>query len=78
MLECVSEQTNHYAMSKSGIEMKTTAREFEFFIGLYLKMGGMKALSVRAYRVLKTRYPPVADKIARNRFELLARHLHFL
>ncbi|XP_064614532.1 piggyBac transposable element-derived protein 2-like [Liolophura sinensis] len=77
MLEHVERQTNLYAMSKSGIELKTTAKEIEVFIGLYLRMGLMKSHCVRAYWSWETRYPPVAEEMSRNRFELLARHIHF-
>ena len=77
MLENVELQSNNYALKKSGIELKTTKKEVEIFIGLYLRMGLMKAHCVRAYWAADTRYPPVADVLSRNRFEVLARHIHF-
>ncbi|GFS11668.1 PiggyBac transposable element-derived protein 3 [Elysia marginata] len=77
MLENVELQSNNYALTKSGIELKATKKEVDIFIGLYLRMGLMKAHSVRAYWAADTRYPPVADVVSRNRFEILARHIHF-
>lgn len=77
MLNNVEMQSNNYALSKSGIELKTAKKEVEIFIGLYLRMGLMKGYCVRAYWANETRYPPVADEMSRNRFELLARHIHF-
>lgn len=78
MIEDIEKFTNGYALSKSGIELKTTRKEIELFIGLYLRMGLMKGHSVRAYWEGDTRYPPVADVLTKNRFELLARHIHFV
>ncbi|GFN83839.1 PiggyBac transposable element-derived protein 3 [Plakobranchus ocellatus] len=77
MIDNVSTQSNFYGLSKSDIELKTTNKEIEIFIGLYLRMGLMKAHCVRAYWAFETRYPPVADEMPRNRFEILARHIHF-
>ena len=77
MLENVAKQSNIYGLSKSGLELKTTKKEIEIFIGLYLRMGLMKGHCVRAYWAAETRYPQVADEMSRNRFELLARHIHF-
>ncbi|GFN79063.1 PiggyBac transposable element-derived protein 3 [Plakobranchus ocellatus] len=75
MLENVASQSN---VSKSGIELKKKAKkEIEIFLALYLKMGLMKGYCVRAYWAAETRYPPVADEMTSNRFELLARHIHF-
>lgn len=77
MLDSVDNFSNMYALSKSGRELKTTRKEIQIFIGLYLRMGLMKAHCVRAYWSAATRYPLVADEMSRNRFELLARHIHF-
>ena len=38
----------------------------------------MKARAVRAYWATSSRYPPVADCMVSNRFELLCRHIHFV
>lgn len=78
MLETVELQTNMYGLQKSGKELKTTKKEIEVFIGLYLRMGLMKAHNVKAYWAARTRYPPVADEVARNRFTILAAHIHFV
>lgn len=49
MLQKVADETNLYVFLHSGIELKTTQKEIETFIGMYLRMGIMKARCVRAY-----------------------------
>ncbi|KAK3800419.1 hypothetical protein RRG08_052802 [Elysia crispata] len=49
VIELTQYQTSQYALEKSGKELKTTAKEIELFIGLYLRMELVKAHSVRAY-----------------------------
>ena len=49
MIEMTTFETNRYALSKHGIELKTTKKEIEIFIGLYLRMGIMRANCIRAY-----------------------------
>ena len=78
VIELTQYQTSQYALEKSGKELKTTAKEIELFIGLYLRMGLVKAHSVRAYWAFETRHPPVADHMARSRFENVASSLHFV
>lgn len=77
ILETVELQTNIYGLQHSGKELKTTRKEIEVFIGLFLRMGLMKA-HVKAYWAARTRYPPVADHMVRNRFTRLAAHIHFV
>lgn len=78
MIESVQEETNCYAMKKDGRELKTGSKEIEMFIGMYLRMGLMQAAYVRTYWESATRYDPVADVMARDRFETLAASLHFI
>lgn len=49
MLEDVAEQTNMYSVQQGGASIRTTKKEIEIFIGLYLRMGLVQAYSVRAY-----------------------------
>ena len=78
MIETVVKQTNMYALQKSGQELKTTKKEIELFIGLYLRMGKIQANTVVAYWESDSRHPPVADHMARNRFTTLASHIHLV
>ena len=77
MLEDTAFQTNMYTMQETGVEMKTTKKEIETFIGLYLRMGVVKANSVRAYWHEGTRYGPVADIMPRDRFLKIMKSIHF-
>ena len=77
MLEDVAEQTNMYAVQQNGASIRTTKKEIEIFIGLYLRMGLVQAYSVRAYWETGTRHPPVADVMQRERFKKLASSIHF-
>ena len=61
MLDRVETESNNYAMIKTGKELKSTRKEIETFIGLYLRMGLLKAHCTRAYWAQKTSYPPVAE-----------------
>lgn len=49
MLENVTMQTNIYAVKKNGREIDSNKKEIEKFIGVYLRMGLMKAHCRRAY-----------------------------
>ena len=78
MIENIQKNTNDYALEKNGKELKTGKKEIEAFIGIYLRMGLMQASCVRAFWESDTRYPHVADVMARDRFEALASNLHFV
>ncbi|KAK3726792.1 hypothetical protein RRG08_058444 [Elysia crispata] len=41
MITNVHKKTNNYAMMKNGRELKTSGKEIETYIGLYLRMGLM-------------------------------------
>ena len=69
IIERIEKETHIYAMIKTGKELKSTRKEIETFIRLYLKMGLMRAHCKRAYWAEKTRYPAVADWMTRNRFD---------
>ena len=77
MLDDVVTQTNIYSFQKTGILLKTTRKEIETFIGIYLRMGLIQGHSIRSYWEAGTRYAPVADAMGRDRFAKLASTLHF-
>ncbi|XP_061170245.1 piggyBac transposable element-derived protein 2-like [Saccostrea echinata] len=72
----ISEQTNLYAMQKEGIQLSSTKKEIEIMIGVYLRIGLVQMPRVRAYWETESRFPPIADAIARNRFEKIATMIH--
>ena len=77
MLTAAVENTNLYSVQKDGKSVETDVKELEKVIGVYLQMGIVKMPGVRYYWESETRYPPVADTIARNRFQKLLTVLHF-
>lgn len=77
MLDNIVDQTNRYAMQKEGIQLCTTSKEIEIMIGMYLRMGLVQMPRVRAYWEAESRYAPIADTMARNRFEKISSDIHF-
>ena len=78
MLAAVTENTNLYSVQKDGKSVEIDVKEVEKVIGVYLQMGIVKMPGVRYYWESETRYPPVADTLARNRFQKLLTVLHFV
>ena len=78
MLDDVTTQTNIHSIQKTGTLVRTTKKETETFIGPFLRMGLVKAYSVRSYWKTGTRYSPVADHMERDRFQELAATVHFM
>lgn len=76
MIAQLKYQTNLYVLQKDGIELNTTKKEIEIFIGIYIRMGLVSMPRVRAYWESSSRYPSIADKMSRNRFEKLASSIH--
>ena len=76
MIENLEYQTNLYVLQKDGIELNTTRKEIEIMIGIYIRMGLVSMPRVRSYWESGSRYPSIADKMARNRFEKLASSIH--
>lgn len=66
MIESLQEQTNYYSMKKDGRELRTSAKEIEMFINMYLRMGQMQAAYTRAYWETPTQYGPIVDVMARD------------
>lgn len=78
MLEVLVQQTNIYSFQKNGTVVNTSVKELEMLMGMFLKMGIVSMPGNRCYWETETRYPPVADTMSRNRFQLLLTMLHFV
>ena len=78
MLDDVTTQTNIHSIQKTGTLVRTTKKETETFIGPFLRMGLVKAYSVRSYWKTGTRFSPVADHMERDRFQELAATVYFM
>lgn len=77
MFENIATQTNIYSLQNNGVDINTTVKEIETFIGIYLRMGILRAHRIRAYWKSNTRYGPIADSMPCRRFESLLSNLHF-
>jgi len=78
MLTLLVENTNLYSVQKNGRAVDTDVKEVEKILGIFLLMGIVRMPGVRYYWENATRYPPVADVIARNRFQKLLTVFHFV
>ncbi|XP_028396032.1 piggyBac transposable element-derived protein 2-like [Dendronephthya gigantea] len=78
MLEYLAEESNNYAHQKAGITLQTNSSEIETFIGLYFHMGLVKMPAVGCFWETYTRYHPIADVMARQRFQRIASYLHIV
>ena len=78
-------ETNRYAgqvlaAKGSSKQWKTTAEEVRAYFGFCILMGVCKLPELRDYWSTDPclHYPPIADKISRDRFEEITRYLHFV
>ncbi|XP_033946515.1 piggyBac transposable element-derived protein 3-like [Pseudochaenichthys georgianus] len=78
MIQALVTNTNEYSFQKNGTSINTNTKEIEKLIGMYLKMGLVQMSGVRMYWETDTRYSPVSDVMARNRFQYLLTSLHFV
>lgn len=76
-LQLVADQTNLFSVQKQGKSVNTTVKEIEQVLGMYMFMGLVQMLNVRAYWEVDTKYPKVADVMSQDRFEKLLTLLHF-
>ena len=76
MLEYIAEESNNYAHQKAGFTLQTSSSELETFIGLYFHMGLVKMPAVGCFGETYTRYHPITDVMARQRFQKIASYLH--
>ncbi|XP_046865036.1 piggyBac transposable element-derived protein 2-like [Xenia sp. Carnegie-2017] len=77
MIKQCTEQSNIYAMQKDGKECAIQNDEIEKFFAILLYMGLFPAPSYRMYWENSSRFNPIAETMARNRFEIILRYLHF-
>eukprot|EP00795_Rhopilema_esculentum_P011163 gene11163-20060_t len=70
------EQTNLYSVQKTGTNILTHKNEIEQLIGIQLKMGIVKMPKYNSYWAGETKYSPIADVMALNRYRKLRQFLH--
>lgn len=69
-------QTNLYSVQKHGASVNTNFSEMCNYFGIHILSGIIPMPSYRMYWAQQTRYPLIADVMARNRFEKLRSNLH--
>lgn len=74
----IADQTNLYSVQKTGKSVKTNPKEIEQFLGMQILSGIVKMPSYRMYWAEASRYPPISDTMARNRFDCLRTYIHFV
>jgi len=82
MFSYLADESNIYAHQKSGINLQCTKTEMEVFTGIYFRMGFVNMPAVGCFWETDTRFwetdtrfGPVADMMARNRFQKLTSYL---
>ena len=76
MIETLTTNTNVYSHQTTGTSVNTNNKEIERMLSMYLTMGLVQINGCRMYWEGRTRYPPVADVMPRNRFQSLMTSLH--
>jgi len=77
IIKHIADETNLYAMQTDGKELGQTPNDIEQFIGILLFTGIYPCPSYRMYWENSSRFPAIADVMARNRFETLLRYAHY-
>ncbi len=85
LIDTIVEESNRYAAEVMGPEKLAkwrpiTVRDHEAFLGFTILMGLVSHPSVPDYwkKDSKYHYPPIADKISRDRFREISRYLHYV
>jgi hypothetical protein len=76
LFQLIQTQTNLYALQNQST-FRTNTMEIEQFVGILLKMGIVGMPQRRMYWSKAMRFPPIADVMSRDRFELMCKYLHF-
>lgn len=77
VMKHIVEQTNLYAVQKDvNTSFRTTEMDLRRYLGINILSGIVKMPSYRMYWAHATRFPPIADAMARNSFEKLKSNLH--
>ena len=77
LLELIVEQSNVFALQTEGCNLCLTAEELKVFMSIILLFGVIKVPYYRMHWEAATRYPQIADKMGRQRFDKIKRFLHF-
>ena len=80
LLENIRDKSNRYASQVLAKFTPITAKEVEAFIGFQFLMGLNRKPSISDYWSKNPvyRYPPIADRISRDRYREISRYLHFV
>ncbi|XP_022823361.1 piggyBac transposable element-derived protein 3-like [Spodoptera litura] len=78
ILTHILEQSNAYAVSKTGRTLGLTEDELRDFIAIHIIMGVVSMPSYTDYWSLRYRYKLVADLMPLKRYQQIRRYLHFV
>ena len=76
ILELLVEQSNLYAIQKSGKPLNLTIEELKTFLGIWLYMGVCSIPNLKDYWSTEMRVAQVAECMSLKRFQRLRSHLH--
>jgi hypothetical protein len=76
LIQHITAQTNLYAVQNKSA-FRTNMMEIEQYLGILLKMGIIGMPQKRMYWSRAMRFPPIADTMSRDRFELINKSVHF-
>lgn len=76
LINNIVDQTNLYSVQKHGVSLNTNFSEICNYFGIHVISGIVPMPSYKMYWSQHTRYSPIADVMARNRFEKLRSNLH--
>ena len=72
----LADETNLYSVQQSGVNMKTTPKEIQQFIGIQMKMSLVHMPNYELYWANETRYEPVASVMSSKRYKKIRQFLH--
>lgn len=78
IIEDIVEQSNAYAVSKTGRSLGLTEDELRDFLAIHIIMGVVSMPSYTDYWSLRYRYPLVADLMPLKRYQQIRRNIHFV
>ncbi|XP_065675601.1 piggyBac transposable element-derived protein 3-like [Hydra vulgaris] len=78
MLNSIANESNIYILQSKVSEKNISKKNFEKFIGAYLRMGLVKLPSQRSYWETFMTYNGVSSIMGRNKFETILRNIHFV
>lgn len=78
ILEMICTESNTYAFQRNTELLQLCPKELEISCGILYRMGIVQISCVRDYWSEGMRYGHIADEMSRNRFEHIARKIHFV